>query len=380
MLPVMLALLALTPGSASPQTPLLRVEIRCEATNLRVGDPVPITFSVTNVGTTPFGYGTASPYRFGALNFELAAYDENGGRVVDPQVIGFPAGGIAGSVLSSPRVLRAGDVFEETVLLNEWGLLREPGRYTVRGTYRALGAKVDSDALTVMIGARSDDETDAYIAELQREWLAAGTKQDRDATVRRLAYTFDARALPMLIDALHGDADFAAGQAIVHYLPITRSNVDRIVTDFERRGLPPNGFFVLMGVGASEEQIKHVIARSLLEDRDPSWQTAASGATWYGDDRFMARLIAIAESPNEPARFQAIVAIANNRTDEGVVTLKQLIDAPDPALRTRVVDAIRNAYARRRAPDSTFLRPQGRLLLDTDFPDLVPPRRPPGFE
>src|SRR3954465_7619657 len=371
MLHVMLALLALTPGSASRQTPLLRVEIRCEATDVRVGDPVPITFRVTNVGSTPFSYGITSLYRFGAFNFELAAYDNTGRRVVAPQAIGFPAGGIATSFLSSPRVLEVGDVFEETVLLNEWALLREPGRYTVRGTYRGVAANIDADAPTVMIGPRSDDEAEAYVTELQREWLTAATKQDRDATVRRLAYTFDARALPMLIDALHGDADFPAGRAMVHSLPITRSNVDRMVTDFERRGLPPNGLFVMLGVGASDGQIKRVIARSLAEDGRPSWQTAASGATLYGDDRFMARLIAIAEAPDEPARFQAIVAIANNRTDEGVAALRQLIDAPDLERGGGVVDAIHYSYARPRSPQSMFLRPQGRFLLDTDFPDLA---------
>src|SRR4051812_7594897 len=150
MLHVMLALLALTPGSASRQTPLLRVEIRCDATDVRVGDPVPITFRVTNVGTTAFSYGITSLSRFGASNFELAAYDESAGRVVDPQVMGFPTGGIGGSFLSSPRVLEVGDFFEATVLLNEWALLREPGRYIVRGTYRAVAANVGSDALTVM--------------------------------------------------------------------------------------------------------------------------------------------------------------------------------------------------------------------------------------
>ena len=44
-----------------------------------------------------------------------------------------------------------------------------------------------------------------YVAGLQDQWIRASTKGDRDLTVRRLAYTFDKRALPTLLDALHGD-------------------------------------------------------------------------------------------------------------------------------------------------------------------------------
>jgi hypothetical protein len=84
----------------------------------------------------------------------------------------------------------------------------------------------------------------------------------------------------------------------------------------------------------------------------------------------MPRLIAIAETIGEPARIQAVQAIANNRTDKGVAALKRLLDDPDPELHRHIVEAIRAAYARPRAPESLYMRPRGRFLLDTDFPDL----------
>jgi hypothetical protein len=115
---------------------------------------------------------------------------------------------------------------------------------------------------------------------------------------------FDKRARPTLLDAPHGDAGFAASQATVHNLPITTRSVERIVRDSENRGLPPNGVLVLVGVGASEAQIVRVIGRSLQDDRRSSWPAAAFGATQYGDDRLMPRLIAIADTIGERARFQ----------------------------------------------------------------------------
>jgi hypothetical protein len=366
----LVTLIALTSIPGLVQPPALHVAIRCDANDLRVGDEVPITFIVRNVGAASFDYGSSSPYRFGALNFDLEAVDELQRPVIDPQSIGFPAGGIAGSILSTPRVLRSGDSFEETLPLNEWAAVRQPGQFTVRGTYRAVGATFKSEPVTVSIAPRSRLDMLRYVAALQGQWTKATTKAERDRAVRRLAYTFDERALPKLLDALHGDAGFAASQGIVHYVPITTRSVERIVRDFENRGLAPTGVFVLLGVGASEAQIVRVIDRSLQDDRRSSWPTAAFGATLHGDDRLMPRLIAIAETIGESARIHAIHAIANNRTDEGVAALKRLLDDPDPELHRHIVEAIHAAYARPRAPESLYMSPRGRFLLDTDFPDL----------
>lgn len=364
------ALIALTCSSAMAQPPALHVAIRCDADDLRVGDEVPITFIVTNVGGASFDYSASSPHRFGAPRFELKAFDDMSRPVIDPQSIGFPAGGIAGSILSTPLVLRPGESFEETVPLNEWASLRQPGQFTVRGRYRAAGATFESDPMTISIGPRGRSDTLGYVAALQRQWATATDKAERELIVRRLAYTFDERARSTLLDALHGDVGFAAAQGVVHYLPITTQSVERTVRHFESRGLSPNGIFVLMGIGASEAQIVPVVARSLQDDRQSSWPTAALGAMLYGDDRLMPQLIAIAETVGEPARIQAVHAIANNRTDEGVAALKRLLDDPDPELHRQVGEAIRAAYARPRAPESLYMRPRGRLLLDTDFPDL----------
>ena len=67
----------------------------------------------------------------------------------------------------------------------------------------------------------------------------------------------------------------------------------------------------------------------------------------FGGDDFTAQLIAIATSPGNFARDTAIYALALNRTDEGVKTLKALLNDPDQKIRTTVEKAIRNAYTSR---------------------------------
>jgi hypothetical protein len=162
-------LIALTCSSAPVQPPALQVAIRCDAHDLRVGDEVPVTFIVTNTGGASFDYSSSLPYRFGAPRFELNAFDELQRPVVDPQMIGFPAGGVAGSILSTPLVLGAGDSFEESLPLNEWASLREPGTFTVRGTYRAAGATFESEPVTISIAPRSRSDMLRYVAALHEQ-------------------------------------------------------------------------------------------------------------------------------------------------------------------------------------------------------------------
>ena len=138
----LVGVIALTCSPVLAQPPALHVEIRCDADNLRVGDEIPIRFIVTNLGAASFEHGSSSPYRFGALNFDLKAFDELQRPVIDPQSVGFPAGGIAGSILSTPRVLETGDSFEETLPLNEWASLRRRGQFTVRGNVPCRGCDV----------------------------------------------------------------------------------------------------------------------------------------------------------------------------------------------------------------------------------------------
>src|SRR4051794_33301780 len=183
----LVALIALTCNPALVQPPALRVAIRCDADGLRVGDEVPITFIVTNVGGASFDYGSSPPYRFGALEFGLQAFDELQRPVIDPQSIGFPAGGIAGSILSTPLVLGIGDSFEETLPLNEWASAAPTG--AIHGPRYVPRRRRD---VRIGTGNRFDRAAQPLRHAAVRRRAAgpmdqATTKAERDQAVRRIA-------------------------------------------------------------------------------------------------------------------------------------------------------------------------------------------------
>ena len=84
----------------------------------------------------------------------------------------------------------------------------------------------------------------------------------------------------------------------------------------------------------------------------------------YPNDRFNPRLIALATDAKSGVREIAISALAMNRTDEGVKTLKSLMDDPDIQIRYTVTHAIDHAYHWR--GDSL-----GRPLKPEDFPSMA---------
>jgi hypothetical protein len=83
-------------------------------------------------------------------------------------------------------------------------------------------------------------------------------------------------------------------------------------------------------------------------------------AEQFGHDALTAKLVTLAMSPQEATRNSAIYALALNRTDEGIKTLKKLLNDPDPKVSKMAEDAIRHAYTDR--GDA-----RGRPLLPGDF-------------
>ena len=73
-----------------------------------------------------------------------------------------------------------------------------------------------------------------------------------------------------------------------------------------------------------------------------------------------AQLVALATNPSPHISSGAVYALALNRTDEGVKTLKTLLHDPDPKVSKLAEEAIRNAYTSRREA-------RGRPLRADDF-------------
>ena len=124
----------------------------------------------------------------------------------------------------------------------------------------------------------------------------------------------------------------------------------------------------------SAEDLRPLIERLLASDNE-ALQLQLSGALLaksFGSDSLTPQLVALTNA--SPAiRYQAISALALNRTDEGVKTLKALLNSPDPSLSQTAESAIHNAYTARGDARGRPLRPDD---FDAKFrePEATPPK------
>ncbi|MDQ3814727.1 MAG: hypothetical protein M3347_12350, partial [Armatimonadota bacterium] len=93
-----------------------------------IGEPIYVTFTVTNQGTTPIRFPIGGDYAGRHERFSFVARNDMGNRVPDPVVNPLPGLGPGGY-----RELKSGETYTETLLVNQWCAFHEPGRYTVTG-------------------------------------------------------------------------------------------------------------------------------------------------------------------------------------------------------------------------------------------------------
>jgi len=98
-----------------------------------LGEPITVTFTVTNTGDAPFSFAVGSDYRRTGRHerFSFIARDEEGDLVADPQ--GDQAGQRGGGLGFQPMV-EPGQSHETQLLVNEWCLFDGPGRFTLTCT------------------------------------------------------------------------------------------------------------------------------------------------------------------------------------------------------------------------------------------------------
>jgi hypothetical protein len=350
------------------QPPVLTLSISAPAGSFDLGDEIPITFAVTNGGADTYEYSDRNYDRSGRMGeYQLAATREGSGPAADPRARnsrGYIGGGLSGFGKLAP-----GASFTRTIPLNLWALLDAPGRYTVTGRYvtERSGVVVQARPIVVVVRERSPDALGRYVSGLGAALAASKTAENRDRLVQRLAFTRDVRAVPFLLDAMAagGNQSFWAAEAFAYYLPRTPDVTGQVIARARDRGLADGTIGVLEDLNADAEVVRALIAASLEPARRGSWYAAAAAAQRVGDDRFMARLIAIASSEDSgDARIPAMYAVAMHRTDEGVAALARWLADPDPKIRDRAADAIRIAYHSRGVA-------QGRALRPEDFPALA---------
>jgi len=343
--------------------PVLALTIRCDVENLKVGDEIPITFVVANGGKIPYEYMDPVGYdRSGRMSaFKLVALDDQDNAVPDPRAkLGWGRGG--GPVRKA--ALAPGESFTRSIALNLWVRMTKPGKYKVLGTYyaRSLKEHIRSAPVWITVHPRTDLEMANYIKKVSRQ-MAATTEDNAHADlICKLMYTQDKRVVPAIIDGMYKSVPSSQRvlQAFRYYLPHDQSMIDALLAEAEKCGLANGMVGLLRSRGCMTEQIKSLIEVSLSPQNRDAWRYGAMAAETNPDDRFTARLIAIANDFRSGAQDQAIHSLAVNRTDESVAALKQLLRSADESTRRSVEHAIRSAYRyQRNGP--------GRALRDDDF-------------
>jgi hypothetical protein len=338
----------------------LGLSIRCPLPELHVGDEIPVEFIITNRGTNEYSYRDRNYDRSGRMEeFRLLAKTETGQTVPDPRA--HYVGGFGGG-LSGLGKLKPGHSFTNTIALNRWALIRAPGRYQITGIYVAEDGHQQSTSapLAVIVQPRSEAEMLAYVRQLDAQRKSTAT-QSQDEIVRKLMYTCHPSIIPILLETYYGPrSGFWEAEAFLYYLPRNAQTKQAIMNAARKRGLASGMSYVLAEYGCTAKEMAPLIERSLAPENPHAWASGALAAQQYADDALTPRLIAIATDPKSEARLQAIYALALNRTDESVQTLKMLLHDAEESVRRTATNAIRTAYLYRG-------NSQGRPLADTDF-------------
>jgi hypothetical protein len=319
-----------------------------------------VEFIITNQGTNEYSYEDRNYDRSGRMEeYRLMAKTETGQSVPDPRA--HYVGGIGGGLARRGK-LKPGHSFTQTIALNRWALIQAPGRYQVTGIYvtEAGQQQITSAPLTLTVKPRSEQAMLAYVRQLN-EQRKTTAERGQDAIVKKLMYTCHPSIIPILLESYYGpQGGFWETEAFLYYLPRNEQTKQTIVSAARKRGLASGMSYVLAQYGCTAKDMAPLIARSLAPENPHAWAIGALAAQQYADDALTPRLIAIATDPKSEARPQAICALALNRTDESVATLKMLLQDADESVRRTTTNAIRSAYLYRG-------NSLGRPLANADF-------------
>lgn len=348
--------------------PNLKLTIHCPENEIKQGNEIPIVFTITNKGESSYFYYGRTGYhgndrRELMEQYLLVAKRDDGTIVPDP--LNKYSGGEGGAPPPEEQI-EPGESFSKTIALNQWALINEPGRYTITGIYytgifhlRSKHPAVSSAPIEIIVRPRANKEMAEYIGELSNKLkgikipktgMTRKAWKEIVATVKKLMYTCDPRIVPTLIDAMYEYNGRFNGltlwtiEAFLYYLQRDPKIKNAILWAAKKDGLAFGMQYVLEELDCNEEEFKEIIRISITSENPDIQAAGAEAAQRYPDDSYTPRLIAIATDANSRARWAAIDALAYNRTDEGVKTLRILLKNTNQDMREAAAHSIRRAY------------------------------------
>ncbi len=233
--------------AASPpaKRPKLTLEIRCTNDVFKVGDEIPVQFTVSHFGTNRFFYNEPSRNNGRLDEYRLTARLASGENVPDPR-LGMTNSDEAVRSFGINGYLQPGESLTRNIPLNCWAAIKEPGRYEITGVYftplQAITNAV-SEPITITVLPRSKEEMDDYIQGLTNqvaERLAAQagkTAKEYDPVlhglVRKLMFTGSPAIVPSLFKTVEESSHEGRClfEALAYYVPHTEAIRQALVAE-----------------------------------------------------------------------------------------------------------------------------------------------------
>lgn len=365
-----------TPGKASSDkasAAQLALKIKLAKSDYLVGEPVAVVFEISNTGKpgADYHYLDRNYDRAGRMPEYALFCTLDGKPVKDPRqnYLFSTMGGLAQS-----GTLFSGSSFSKSVLLNHWAMLARPGEYKVTGRYTLDNSErtIQSAPVVLRIKARSAQDMHLYIKTLKAQLVSLKQHEQVEPVIQQLAFTMEPTLIDFVIEQMYKRPQeaFWLCETLSFYMP-PQASYDAILKVARTRGLAPGMVSALSNIAAttgkprqdplSQSEWVSVITPSLAAGNQVCFAEGALAAQNHPDDRFTDRLCAIAMADGGPGQLQAISALAMNRTDKSVKTLKTLLGSKNQGVRDYTHQAIKSArlYRGSSAP--------GRRLLDDDF-------------
>lgn len=356
-------------------SPELALSIKLTKSDYLVGEPIPVVFEITNKSKSGavYHYLDRNYDRAGRMP-EYALFCTLAGKPVKDPRQNYLISTMGG--LAQDGSLACGKSFKKSILLNHWALLSGPGVYKVTGRYTLDNSNqsVQSAPLLLCLKARTPSDMQQYIQRLKEQLKTLKNHEEVEPKIQELAFTMDPSLIDYVIEQMYKRPTeaFWLCETLSFYMPSLQSR-EAILKSAKAHGLAPGMVSTLYNIAAtngkprqdplSQSEWESVITPSLATGNEVCFAEGALAAQNHPDDRFTDRLCAIATTDGGQGQLQAISALAMNRTDKSVKTLKTLLGSKNDGVRDYTRQAIKTARLYRGGSTA------GHRLRDDDFAD-----------